>query len=122
MSKRTFIPIPVPPIKIIERFFRNVCDIPTDRGCFLWLAGKSKAGYGKLRIGRDVVLAPRVAYRLAYGVDPESLDVCHKCDTPLCVNPAHLFLGTSLDNTWDAVSKGRMGCVHRSTVIYQPEE
>jgi predicted amino acid dehydrogenase len=36
------------------------------------------------------------------------MGVLHRCDTPRCCNPAHLFLGTQLDNIADATAKGRV--------------
>lgn len=38
---------------------------------------------------------------------PDDMCVCHTCDTPLCVNPEHLFLGTQIDNTADRHAKER---------------
>lgn len=53
-----------------------------------------------------LLYAHRVAYATVHG-DPEGLDVCHRCDTPLCCNPNHHFLGTQADNMADMTRKGR---------------
>jgi len=53
--------------------------------------------------------AHRMAWVAFCGAIPNGLHVCHKCDTPCCVNPDHLFLGTISDNAWDRARKGRTG-------------
>jgi hypothetical protein len=75
-------------------------------GCWLW-TGMVRQGYGELWFHAGHEKAHRISWRLHFGDIPQGLFVCHKCDTPLCVNPNHLFLGTHLDNMTDCVSKRR---------------
>lgn len=76
-------------------------------GCIIWIGGVDKDGYGKIYFENRNDRAHRVAYKLAFGDIPEGLLVCHKCDTPSCINPNHLFIGTSQDNINDRTVKNR---------------
>ena len=82
-------------------------------GCWIWIADKSKQGYGRLTIQsnniKKNVRAHRVSYEVYNGPIPLGMLVCHSCDVPSCINPQHLWLGTAKDNTADRVAKGRSG-------------
>ena len=91
----------------IQDRFKGKYVVSTTSGCWLWSASTDKRGRGYIWNGHKMEFASRVSYKLFVGVIPENLFVCHSCDSPRCVNPAHLFVGTQADNIKDMVSKDR---------------
>ena len=95
---------PITKMTLNERFDAKWMPEPNS-GCWLWIAGMQGA-YGWFW-NRSPELAHRVAWTFHRGDIPEGSHVLHRCDTPLCVNPDHLFLGTQVDNNRDREAKGR---------------
>lgn len=91
-----------------ERFEERIQPEPMS-GCHLWTGSTNKC-YGVVgKGGRSggMFQAHRLSWEFSNGPIPDGLHVLHKCDTPACVNPDHLFLGTNGDNIRDAIAKGR---------------
>lgn len=79
-------------------------------GCWIYTGAKLPkeiGGYGWVSFGGKRLGAHRLAWLLTNGPIAPGLHVLHKCDNGPCCNPAHLFLGTHLDNMADMYSKGR---------------
>lgn len=90
----------------LDRFMAKVSPEP-NTGCHLWTGFVNRDGYGRLRRGERMVYAHRFAFEEFVGPIPEGAYVLHRCDTPACVNPEHLFVGTQADNVRDRDRKGR---------------
>ncbi len=94
---------------------KAACEMIPEAGCWIWMGRTNKEGYGRIhpspRDKNPSIGVHRLSYALANGLDvlaiPRTLCVRHRCDTPICVNPDHLILGTWKENVHDAKNRGR---------------
>jgi hypothetical protein len=94
------------PISVRKKFFNELVDKNED-GCWIFNGSLDKAGYGRVFFGYGVIKAHRLSYLLANKTMDHNLCVCHACDVKNCVNPDHLWQGTSAQNTKDKMLKNR---------------
>jgi hypothetical protein len=103
-------------IPTIVRYLSKVDQSGGPEACWPWTGAKDQDGYGIFWDGtyRDngagrYVRVTRWTYEQFIGPIPDRLNLCHRCDNPPCVNPAHLFTGSHADNHADREAKGRGG-------------
>lgn len=94
-----------------KRFWPKVAVTKNPYKCWEWIASKNRRGYGQISLGGRSgrpMLAHRVSWMVHNGSIPNGLHVLHDCNNPGCVRPNHLRLGTDLDNSRDALLKGKV--------------
>lgn len=79
----------------------------TECGCLIWTGRIDQHGYGRICVDGREMGAHRASWVLTKGPIPSGLHALHRCDTPPCINPDHLFLGTPADNVADMIRKQR---------------
>ena len=93
--------------KVVNRFWNRV-NKSTGTECWLWTGTKTNCGYGVINVATKMIYVHRFSYELAHDCSLTTDEcVCHACDVRLCVNPAHLWIGTKADNLDDMRKKGR---------------
>jgi hypothetical protein len=93
-------------VPIIDKFFERVGKKQSN-GCILWTGRLSEDGYGRFDSNGKQHLAHRTSYELFVGAIPKGMHVLHRCDTPACIRPTCLFIGTQADNVADMMAKNR---------------
>lgn len=82
-----------------------------EKGCWNWTGGvadkKRKERYGTVWLNGKRWKAHQLSFHVFKGPIPDGKMICHSCDNGQCVNPAHLWAGTNLENQMDSINKGR---------------
>jgi hypothetical protein len=92
----------------LKAIWARVRKSPEPDGCWIYEGHISKAGYGRVHLDGKQQQAHRALYVATTGANlTPSQFVCHKCDSPPCVRPDHMFVGTQKENIADMIAKGR---------------
>jgi hypothetical protein len=89
--------------------------------CTLWEGPKAGSGYGVRSIKGRLYYVHRLAWESVNGPIPAGFVIAHRCDTPACHNPDHLFACTQADNLLDMRRKGRGNTGERHGSKTQPD-
>lgn len=68
-------------------------------GCWVWMGSRLTNGYGRIFFQRKKILAHRYSYEAHIGPIPNGMQIDHTCCNPSCVNPSHLEVVSSGENT-----------------------
>jgi len=92
-------------------FWEKVNKLSGSDACWLWTGAKNENGYGWITVYENskqrFYFVHKVSFEWEYGEISEGSIIRHKCDTPLCVRPSHLVVGTQQQNVQDMIDRGR---------------
>ena len=79
-----------------------------DTGCLIWTGYVNPAGYGQIHVrGIGTMLIHRAVWEIHHGPIPPSMDICHSCDNPPCVEDSHLSAAPHAQNMAEMAARGR---------------
>ena len=88
---------------------RIMSKIDKSGDCWVWTGGTGNSGYGRMRINKKLYSPHRLMWEIYNKkLILNNMEICHKCDNRLCINPEHLFMGTHRDNMKDCSKKRRV--------------
>jgi hypothetical protein len=92
------------PIEWVE----EPCQYQNLGNCFICTShSRGPGGYPFYWWNKQLSHMSRFIWEQMFGEIPDGMQILHKCDTPMCINPEHLFLGTNSDNVLDKMAKHR---------------
>lgn len=97
---------------IFNRSVLNASVVINEAGCWVWVRTKpaTTTGYATYSLKGASYNVHRLVFEEYFRKLEPGECVLHKCDTRLCVNPDHLFVGSKSDNNRDRASKMRSSC------------
>lgn len=91
----------------LRRLVVSSSNLDTVTGCWVWGLTVDNRGYPRIKIHSIPYRVTRLSYRAFIGGDCDNMNVNHRCNNTLCVNPSHLYSGTQVENIYDMVRAGR---------------